>query len=166
MIFMVNFKSICKTFFTNSKKYAGIFQPFLTRAIEFGKNSVQKQWETLIGRNKRYLCLNSSVIQYFSLSKVSFFNWNRGNVQAVNKQTIMNIHVGKNRSVSSFYKNYTNRLSKFDNWAGVFSIDKYWFFYLSTSPLYLQVNFTCWTSVWGIYWLTDSSVLTTAQCSQ
>ena len=35
-------------------------------------------------------------------------------------------------------------MSKFDNWAGVFSSDKYWFFIcLSTSPLYLQVNFTC-----------------------
>ena len=58
-------------------------------------------------------------------------------------------------------------MSKCDNWAGVVSSDKYWFFIcLSTSPLYMQVNFTCWTSMWGIYWLIDSSTLTTAQCSQ
>ena len=45
--------------------------------------------------------------------------------------------------------------------------DKYSFSYLPQyqSP-YVQVNFTCWTSVWGIYWLIDSSTLTTALCNQ
>ena len=52
-------------------------------------------------------------------------------------------------------------MSKCDNWTGVFSSDKYWFYIcLSISPLYIQVNFISWTSVWGIYWLTDSSTLT------
>ena len=64
-------------------------------------------------------------------------------------------------------RNITPSLVKMWQLSDLFYSDKYSFFIcLSTSPLYLQVNFTCWTSVWGIYWLTDSSTLTVAQCNQ
>ena len=61
------------------------------------------------------------------------------------------------------FRNITPFLVKMWQLSVLFYSDKYWFFIsLSTSPLYLQIIFTCWTSVWGIYWLIDSSILTTA----
>ena len=65
------------------------------------------------------------------------------------------------------FRNITLSLVKMWQLSSLFYSDKYWFFIcLSTSPLYLQINFTCWTSVWGIHWLINSSTLTTAQSNQ